>query len=68
MKFERHEISKLHSMLTRIQELAKDLDEFDQSKQEFILDMHSEGHTLQHCLRWGENALYEVLEGVDKWD
>ena len=65
MKLERHQISTIHKMITRFQEIQKDLKEFTHEEQEFILNMHSEGHTLQHSLRWGEQALYDILEEVE---
>jgi hypothetical protein len=65
MKFENHEVSTIHKMLSQIQEISSDLNEFSQEKQERILDMHNEGHTLQHCLKWGEQALYDILKDIE---
>ncbi len=64
MKLEKWKISTLHKMLSRIQEVQKDLEKFSDEEQETILKMHHEHHSLQHCLRWGEKALYEILEEV----
>lgn len=62
MKLKRWKISTLHKMLSRIQEIQTDLEEFTPEEQESILNMHNEGHTLQHCLRWGEQALYDIIK------
>ena len=66
MKFKKHEISTLHKMLTQIQSIKKELSEFSEEKQEFILNLHNEEATLQYCLRWSEEALYDVIKEVEE--
>jgi len=66
LKFEKWKISTLHKMLSRFQEMQEDLNEFTQEEQDYILEMHNEHATLQHCLRFGEQALYEILEDIEK--
>ena len=66
MKFEKHEISTIHKMIDRFQEMKKDLDEMSEEKRLYILRLHEVEYTLQHCLRWGETALYELLEELDR--
>ena len=32
---------------------------------EEILDFHNENSTLNHCIRWGNIAVYEIIEEVE---
>ena len=66
MKLEKWKISTLHKFISRFQEMQKDLSEFTQEEQEFILNMHNEGFTLQHCIRWGLQAIKEIQDEVDE--
>ena len=58
--------SQIRMKMKRIQKKMSDCDAILQSLPEYvqenILDYHGEDYTLQHCLRWGEQAAENLAE------
>ena len=52
----------LDEMHRRFGELATLQSELSQNTQQIMLTLHGEHYTVNHCVRWGEIAISEVID------
>ena len=64
---ENHEESRRKTLVKRMRKIQKKFDEIQTElsycsnhEQSLIANFHTEGHTLQHCIRWGQQAAEEL--------
>ena len=63
--WERENLENIESGLQRINVLFTEL---QNSTQNEILECHNENFTLNHCIRWGLQAVKEILDDDRFWE
>ena len=58
-QFAKQQIKKIKTLFENIE---VELNKIDIKQQNTILNLHNEGFTLQHCIRWGNIVAKEILD------